>query len=496
MHALALALSLLAPSSASAPPPSSEPASPAAAAETEPAAPSPTGPVAPEEPAAPSVEDEPAAEDAELAEPEATEDAEPTEPEAAEPTEPEPATEPVPAPAAVDPLEPVPLKTGRFVPGSGFELKSEDGRHMLQIRARVQTRYDLEAPHAEGEELEQVLQIRRMRLQLRGHVYGEHNRYYIQFGFSPRDMTGGLVAPEGSIRRNPIRDARLEFDHLRDFTVWVGQMKVPFSRQRVISSGDQQFVDRSLANEVFNLDRDLGLQARSQDVGGLGGRLGYQVGVFMGDGRNVFELDTPGLLYVGRIEVRPLGEFEDGDEPDLGRSAKPGISLGGAYAYHDDAPGERGVHGSVPADGGTTDIHHATADLLGKWRGLSVQGAFHWRKARRRNPGDAVDEMDVPIPVAPPLDAVGWLGQVGWLVPKIDLELLARYSGARRLGNESGELAFRDELGGGLGYYFFGHGLKLQLDYFRLWNADLGATPGEAIRNGIDRVRLQLQLAF
>jgi phosphate-selective porin OprO/OprP len=406
------------------------------------------------------------------------------------------AAEPIPVPAAVDPFEPVPLKTGRFVPGSGFELKSEDGRHMLRIRARVQTRYDIEIPHAAGEQTEQLLQIRRMRLQLQGHVFGEHNRYYVQFGFSPRDMTGGLVVGDGSIRRNPIRDARIELDYLRDFTVWVGQMKVPFSRQRVISSGDQQFVDRSLSNEVFNLDRDIGIQARSQDVGGLGGRLGYQAGVFMGDGRNAFELSTLGMLYVARIEVRPLGAFDDADEPDLGRTPRPRISLAGAYAYHDDAPGDRGVQGSVPADGGTTDLHHATADLLGKWKGLSIQGAFHWRKARRRNPGDAIDDMGMPIPVAAPLDAIGWLGQVGWLVPTIDLELLGRYSGVRRLGDASGELAFRDELGGGVGYYFFRHGLKLQLDYFRLWNANLGATPGEAISNGTDRVRLQLQLAF
>jgi phosphate-selective porin OprO/OprP len=495
MIALAFALALLAPSPASEPSPSPAPERAPEGGE----APS-VAPAERSEPSEPTLEEEPPPEsppasEAEREDPDDDESDDALETEA-EPAEAEPETEPIPVPAAEDPLEPVPLNAGRFVPGSGFEMKSENGRHKLQIRARLQTRYDVEIPHAEGEELEQVLQVRRARLQLQGHVYGEHNRYYIQFGFSPRDMTGGLVAGEGSIRRNPLRDARLEFDYLRDFTVWVGQMKVPFSRQRVTSSGDQQMVDRSLANEVFNLDRDLGIQARSQDLGGLGGYLGYQAGVFMGDGRNAFELATPGLLYVARVEVRPLGAFADGDEPDLVRTPRPRFVLAGAYAYHDDAPGDRGVHGSVPADGGTTDLHHATADLLGKWKGLSVQGAFHWRKARRRNPGDAVDDMGMPIPVAAPLDAVGWLGQVGWLVPRIDLELVGRYSGVRRLGDQSGELAFRDELGGGVGYYFFRHGLKLQLDYFRLWNAGLGATPGEAIGNGTDRVRLQLQLAF
>src|SRR5262245_20658312 len=117
---------------------------------------------------------------------------EPSPPSPIEIEEPPAADEPIPVPAAGDPFEPVPLKTGRFVPGSGFELKSEDGRHMLRIRARVQSRYDLEVPHAPGEAPEQLLQMRRMRLLFQGHVFGEHNRYYIQFGFSPRDMTGGL----------------------------------------------------------------------------------------------------------------------------------------------------------------------------------------------------------------------------------------------------------------------------------------------------------------
>jgi hypothetical protein len=53
-----------------------------------------------------------------------------------------------------------------------------------------------------------------------------------------------------------------------------------------------------------------------------------------------------------------------------------------------------------------------------------------------------------------------------------------------------------DEVGGGINYYFVGHDLKLQLDYFRLWDESFGPTYGSQAQHGTDRVRLQLQVYF
>ncbi|PCC66495.1 Phosphate-selective porin O and P [Nannocystis exedens] len=398
-------------------------------------------------------------------------------------------------PAKLDRKADAKVQKFKFKPGRGFELATKDGNYVLAIRARLQMRYDLEHPNTPGEEIDHVLQIRRARVVFAGNVFGKHNRYYIQLGFSPRDMLGGLPDDSPGIRYNPVRDARVEFTYLRDATVWLGQMKVPFSRQRVISSGNQQFVDRSSVNEEFNLDRDIGLVLRSDDIGGIG-RLKYALGVFMGDGRNAYALTNTGALYVGRVTVMPLGKFEDDSEADLDRIKKPGLSLGGAYAYHDDAPGERGVHGPRPADGGTTDIHHATADLMFKWRGLSIESAFHYRKARRRNPGGAVDEMGLPVPVALARDGVGWFGQVGYLIPPADVEFVTRYSFVRNIFGDRSSMIDRDELGGGVNYYIAEHNFKISFDYFRVWDGLLGPTVREAMANGIDRFRLQVQLAF
>ncbi|HEY8375693.1 MAG TPA: hypothetical protein VIK91_04350, partial [Nannocystis sp.] len=162
------------------------------------------------------------------------------------------------------------------------------------------------------------------------------------------------------------------------------------------------------------------------------------------------------------------------------------LSLGFAYAYNDRARYNRGVLGAPPADGGTTDYHNLTTDLMFKWAGFSLEAAYLWRYGER-NPGDAVDAEGVPIPVEPARNGHGWLAQAAFLIPKTGLELALRNSGIRGRGVTS--MPDRDELGGGLNYYFAGHNLKLQLDYFRTWDR---ADP----RLATDLVRLQFQLAL
>jgi len=386
------------------------------------------------------------------------------------------------------------LATVRFKPGSGAIMTTTDKRFSLALRTRMQLRYDAEIPHEEGEEASHVFQVRRARVQLYGHAFGEHNRFYIQLGLSPRDQTGGLIAEEGSIRRNPLRDARIELDYLRDLTVWLGQMKVPFSRQRVNSSGDLEMVDRALANEEMQLDRDLGVQVLSKDLFGLN-QLAYSLGVFMGEGRNVFEPTDFGMLWVARAEWLPLGRFDDYTEGDLTRSARPGLSLGLAYAFHDNAIGDRSVHGSLPADGGTTDYHHVTADLIFKHRGMSANMAFHYRDGTR-TPGDAVDDAGVPVPVALPRNGVGMLAQWSYMLPWFDLQIAARYAMVRNTDPKTSSLPGRNEATLGLGYYFGGHAYKVQVDYSRLWNEESAGDRGGAFGRGTDRFRAQVQLSL
>lgn len=404
-----------------------------------------------------------------------------------------------PAPDAAEPGDAPEVKLGdavsvRFKPGTGAALSTLDRRFSLTIRTRMQVRYDATIPGAEGEDPEHLLQLRRMRLVFQGNAFGEHNKFYVQLGLAPQDMTNGLLADVGSIRRNPVRDARIELDHLRDATLMLGQMKVPLTRQRVVSSGNLEMVDRAVTNDEFQVDRDVGLQVLSKDLFGWD-RLAYHLGVFMGEGRNAFEPRDFGMLWVARLEWLPFGRFDDYSEGDLGRSRRPGLALGAAYAFHDNAEGDRSVHGSRFADRGTADYHHATADVMFKYRGVSAQLAVHYRDGTR-TPGDVVDESGAQVPAGLPRNGAGLLVQVGYLLPWVDLQAVGRYATVRNTQPATSSLPDRNEAAVGLGYYFGGHAYKVQIDYSRLWEHPPGGDKAAAFSSGDHRLRAQIQLSL
>ncbi|KIG14371.1 FmdC precursor [Enhygromyxa salina] len=327
-----------------------------------------------------------------------------------------------------------------------------------------------------------MFMVRRARVQIAGHVFSQHNKYKLQMALSPSDMNFG---PNGA-QRSPVLDAILTFDYLRDFTVTVGQFMVPFSRQRIVSSGDFELVDRSIAQAEFQLDRDIGVQISSNDVAGLG-RLRYLAGVFMGEGRDAFSGHDSGLLYVARVEVLPFGDSEsrwDYEEGDQAHVRLPRLSLGGAYAYQDRAVNNQGVMGSRPTDGGTTNFHVVTADAVLQVRGASLTGEFAWRRGQR-NFGTATvtDEMgnEAPAPREAAHDGLGWFVQAGYVVPRVPLGVAGRYSQLRRTTTAS-PLTQRDELGGGPSWYLFGHDVKLQADYFWIWSERNFRAGGHAVR--------------
>lgn len=414
-----------------------------------------------------------------------------------------PAT-PVPAPAPSKYLprtdqarmseSPMDAGRGKWRPGTGLEVATQDRRFSLQFGLMAQLQVPIHhtpaIPGMNGAMDTQpvndvALQFRRARMSLGGNLFTQHIKYKIQFTMAPIE----LGFKDGVPHRVPILDWFFTFDRLRDATFVVGQYKVPYNHQRMLRVTGLQFVDRSGSNNEFTMDRDLGVEVRSKDVGGLG-HLRYYAGVYLGDGIAKYGASDSGLMYLGRVEILPFGQYDDLEETDQDRGLKPRLLIGGAYAFIDRDPHDNhGFFGAIPADGGTTTTHNATADLNFRLAGFSFEGAFFWRKGRR-NPGGALDEGGMPIPVAAARNGLGYFTQAGYLLPRLPFELGARWGQVRALGDPAAtSLRDANELGGVLNYYFARHALKLQLDYLKLWN-DLG------VRYGTDQVRLQLQVTF
>lgn len=370
-----------------------------------------------------------------------------------------------------------------YKPGTGAVLDSEDGLFSLAIRARVQIRDEVDVV---GEQVENRFGIRRARLQLKGHMFGEHNKFKAEFAFSPSD----LGYQNGTIARTPLLTYYVEFDHLRDLSIRLGQYKLYFNRQRVISSGNLEMVDRTTAQNQFNLDRDVGFHFYSEDFGGWD-FLKYYAGVTLGQGRDVWlanSLSTGGdsaAQFLGRIELLPFGHFKDYSEVDFERLNQFRLSIGAAYAYLDNGAQRQGYRGVAFADGGRVDYHNVNLDLFMKWAGLTGLVEAYLRAGWRDVVVADGDTDNLPA------NGVGASVQLGYLLPRLPIGVAARYSGTGIGWLEADRTALRSdhEVGGAVSWYMAGHPLKLQADYFHQWGDVFAGAE-------VDRVQVQLQVAY
>ncbi|HWB81641.1 MAG TPA: porin [Nannocystaceae bacterium] len=392
-------------------------------------------------------------------------------------------------PGEVERMAERPLGSGSFKPGKGITWQTADKRFSVNLGVVTQWLYTFSDVHPRKpreQNTSQMFEIRRARFIIQGNVFTEHIKYYAQAQFSPRD----LGIQDGKITQSPVFLWYTTFDRFRDFTPVVGVQWVPFSHQRTAPITKLQFVDFSLASQEFGLERDIGVQLMSNDIGGLG-KLKYHAGVFMGEGVQFIKPTDVGMVYVGRLEVLPFGDFDDYPEVDFNRRLKPKLAISAGYAYDHGDRRNRPIGGApglgVPfADLGTTDAHNATADVIFKMAGFSFLGDF-WFRHGKRHSGEAEDAMtgnDIAVELA--RNGIGGTAQAGFLIPRVPFEIAGRYSGVRPIGNATSLLAL-NEAGPALSYYFYEHSVKLQLDYHHGWGERNVRT---------DKLRLQLTVTF
>ncbi len=368
--------------------------------------------------------------------------------------------------------------------GKGLQVKATDSTFTMKMSVRFQTLYSGTFNTSSDEWSDQLL-IRRARLKFDGYALTPKLVYKIELGLSNRDIGAGNI-PQTGFTNRIILDAAVKWNFYGNWVLWAGQTKLPGNRERVISSQKLQFVDRSLVNSRFNIDRDIGLQLRHKDRLGERGVLREILSISMGEGRNIVVDNQGGYDYTFRLEYLPFGEFtNDGDyfSSDLEREAAPKLSVGVTFDYNDDAARQRGQLGAFTLDSlsnqVTNDLTTVFVDAIFKYKGWSIQSEYAYKESDRRIIVGPLGSLNFGT-------GEGWVIQGGYLFAN-NLELAARITSIKPNSNVFSGLIEENEYTIGLSKYFKGHNLKLQTDLSFRDRADV---------SDFIQFRTQFELAF
>jgi phosphate-selective porin OprO/OprP len=252
----------------------------------------------------------------------------------------------------------------------------KDSSFLLNLRFRMQNRLGVRTNSLDDPGIDRIeARVRRLRLRLDGFVLNKNIQYYIQLSFSraDQDLETGTIA-------QIVRDAILYYTFNDHFYIGFGQSKLPGNRQRVVSSGNLQFADRSILNAAYNIDRDFGVFAYyNQNLNKQW--FNIKTALTSGEGRNALISDN-GIAYTGRIEWLPLGRFRnngDFSEGDLEFEPTPKVSLAATYSYNHKSQRAGGQLGPIlPANRSITTV---IIDGLLKYRGFALSAEYIQKSA-------------------------------------------------------------------------------------------------------------------
>jgi hypothetical protein len=334
-----------------------------------------------------------------------------------------------------------------------------------------------------SDDISTQFQVRRSRIKMDGFALTPKLKYKVELGLSGRDISVSSEDGNGLGASRIILDAVLIWNFVKNWELWVGQTKLPGNRERVISSAKLQFVDRSLVNSRFNLDRDMGIQLSGKFKLGEKVYLNPSFAISQGEGRNITSSNFGGLNYTAHLDFLPFGKFANkGDyvSADLSRESSPKLSIGLTYDYNDGAVRQGGQLGSfVRNSDGEYAENSLTAfmiDLMFKYNGFSILSEYAVKSAAEEIVGLSRGFRT----------GNGFVIQAGYLLNN-NLEFAMRYTTIRRDVNVSG-ISDQNEITLGLSKYIVGHSLKVQADISRI------TSPGES--DGIIRFRTQVEMQF
>lgn len=351
--------------------------------------------------------------------------------------------------------------------GKGLQINAADSSFYMKIGLRFQTLY-LSEWDVNDDELssltnsESSLFIRRSRLKFDGWAVNPKLKYKCELSLSNRDNGGGNSSTFSNAA-NIILDASINYNFYKGFSVWLGQGKWPGNRERIVSSGNLQFVDRSRLNSRFTLDRDVGIMLIHQHTLSDNFLVKETLAIGSGEGKNITSGNIGGHAYTAKIEMWPFGSFQSkGDYVGsaVKRESTPKLALAIAYDWNNRAGRTRGQKGSFL----TTDANQVIGknlesvfvDLMFKYQGWSVMMEYTNRKTDDDNPNvfDGESILGTYYTGNATNIAVGYMTMNNW-------EIAARYTD---VNPQEGVANKEDQYTIGISKFIVGHKLKVQTD--------------------------------
>lgn len=342
---------------------------------------------------------------------------------------------------------------------SGVELGSEEGPASAVVNIRSQLRFTSPFDSAPPKEShldadESQLRFRRARFKMDGHIAAP----WIQYKYE-HDLVGGNLLD-------------LRFDVGPEWMkIRAGQWKADYSRERMDSSGKQQFVERSIVNREFTIDRQKGVELVGRIGKGTAADSEYFVGLFTGHGLGIFrdrrvasDAADGSPMWLARYQWNALGGGVSLSQSDLERQRDPRLSLAVATMGNRSSYTRFSSSGGGQMDGfqagapGQYSLRQYLAEAAFKQRGFSLQQEFHWKSV--------VDNV-----TAERTNLRGSYVQAGYFFNEIvrqiprQLEFAGRYAFVDPRTGRSGDLLHETNVVAN--WYFKGHADKISVDVSR-----------------------------
>lgn len=351
--------------------------------------------------------------------------------------------------------------------GKGLRIMAQDSSFSMKIGFRFQTLFQADWNLVEDdigslESNSARVFIRRSRLKFDGYAFTPKLKYKAELALSNRDNGGGNSS-NFSNAANIILDAFVEWNFFDNLSLWAGQGKMPGNRERVISSGNLQFVDRSRLNSRYTLDRDVGIMLKYHHKIGEEFILREKIAWTSGEGKNITSGNVGGSAITMQIEALPFGKFQSkGDYigSAIKRETSPKLAVAVAYDINRDAGRERGRKGNflVNPTGEFIgkDLTNLHADLMFKYQGISLMVEY-----------SETSSTDGPIVLDLEGNELGtyYTGSginvaLGYMMPK-NWEIAGRWTDIKP---DAAVASNETQYTLGLSKYVVGHKLKVQSD--------------------------------